>query len=111
MSSKAKTKKTDGIKHYEGVDIAGLPEGTDADVADMLDATKSKIRITTMLDTDILEELKRRAAQDGDGRYQTYLNHLLRQVLFDSGVLDEGRVVEIVKGLVKPGSLRKLQGQ
>lgn len=106
MTSKARTKRTAGIKHYDGVDVSSLPEGTEADVADM----KSKIRITTMIDTDVLEELKLRATKDGDGRYQTYLNSLLRQVLFDKDVLDEERVVEIIKGLVKPASLRKWQG-
>jgi hypothetical protein len=105
MKSKPKIKVTRGIRHYEGVDIANLPEGTDEDIADML--TISKIRITTMIDTDILQELKVRAAKNGSGRYQTYLNQLLRDVLFGKRAIDENRVKEIVRNLVKQSSLKR----
>jgi hypothetical protein len=44
------------------------------DEAQVGGAMTSKIRITTMIDTDILDELKRRAKKQGDGRYQTFLN-------------------------------------
>lgn len=40
----------------------------------------SKIRITTYLDTDVLEALKK-ASLDSGGKYQTYLNQFLRQNL------------------------------
>ena len=105
MSSKPKIKITKGIRHYEDVDIAGLPEGADGDVANM--RTVSKIRITTLIDTDILDELKKRAAKNGSGRYQTYLNQLLRDVLLGKRAIDEDRVKEIVRNLVKPSSLKR----
>lgn len=38
----------------------------------------SKVRITTMIDKDLLDWLKREAKK-GDGKYQTLLNHVLRQ--------------------------------
>lgn len=44
---------------------------------------KPKVRITTMLDYDIIEELKRIAAESkGELGYQTALNAILRAVLF-----------------------------
>lgn len=56
-------------------------KATDADV--LAELTKqAKVRITTMIDLDLYVALKKRAAKDGDGRYQTYLNALLRRALF-----------------------------
>lgn len=107
MSTRKKIKKTSGIRHAENVDIASLPEGTDDDVSEMLKKDKSKIRITTLIDTDILDELKRRANSEGDGRYQTYLNQFLRQALFSNSQFDEKRVIEIVMTLVKPDALKR----
>lgn len=72
MSSRKTIKKTSGIRHYESVDIASLSEGTDDDISDMVVQDKSKIRITTMIDSDLLDELKRRAQIDGDGRYHPF---------------------------------------
>ncbi len=37
----------------------------------------TKVRITTFLDTDVLEQLKKEAAETG-GKYQTTLNQILR---------------------------------
>jgi uncharacterized protein (DUF4415 family) len=107
MITRKKIKRTSGIRHAENVDIANLPEGTDDDVSEMLKKDKSKIRITTLIDTDILDELKRRANSEGDGRYQTYLNQFLRQALFSDSLFDEKRVIQIVKTLVKPDALRR----
>lgn len=107
MSTRKKIKKTSGIRHAENVDITSLSEGTEDDVSDMLKKDKSKVRITTLIDTDILNELKRRAHKDGDGRYQTYLNQFLRQALFSDMQFDEKRVIEIVMTLVKPDALRR----
>ena len=107
MSTRKKIKKTSGIRHAENVDITSLSEGTDDDVSEMLKKDKSKIRITTLIDTDILDELKRRANSEGDGRYQTYLNQFLRQALFSNSQFDEKRVIEIVMTLVKPDALKR----
>jgi uncharacterized protein (DUF4415 family) len=107
MSTRKKIKRTSGIRHAENVDIASLSEGTDDDVSEMLKKDKSKIRITTLIDTDILDELKRRAYSEGDGRYQTYLNQFLRQALFRDSQFDEKRVIEIVMTLVKPDALKR----
>ena len=107
LSTRKKIRKTSGIHHYEDVDIGRLSEGTDDDVTQMLQKDKSKVRITTLIDTDILDELKRRAQTDGDGRYQTYLNRFLRQALFTGVELDEKKVIEIIMTLVKPDALRR----
>ncbi len=59
---------------------------------------KPKIRITTMVDLDIYEALKRRAAIESDGRYQTYLNALLREVLIvDFG---GGSITDMAKAII-----------
>lgn len=42
------------------------------------DFSVSKVRITTMVDKDILDWLKREAKKR-DGKYQTILNNVLRQ--------------------------------
>ncbi|HAG91912.1 MAG TPA: hypothetical protein DCL41_08575 [Bdellovibrionales bacterium] len=42
------------------------------------DFAVSKVRITTMVDKDILDWLKREAKKS-DGKYQTILNNILRQ--------------------------------
>jgi uncharacterized protein (DUF4415 family) len=42
------------------------------------DFSVSKVRITTMVDKDILDWLKREAKKR-DGKYQTILNNILRQ--------------------------------
>ena len=70
-----------GISYAEGVEPA--PHGNaDADFLAEL-GKKPKIRITTMIDEDVYDMLKKRAVVDGDGRYQTYLNQLLRETLFN----------------------------
>ncbi len=42
------------------------------------DFSVSKVRITTMIDKDILDWLKREAMKR-DGKYQSILNHILRE--------------------------------
>ena len=42
------------------------------------DFSVSKVRITTMIDKDLLDWLKREAKKR-DGKYQTLLNHVLRE--------------------------------
>lgn len=42
---------------------------------------KTKVRITTFLDLDVLTELKKRAASSG-WKYQTLLNQMVRESLF-----------------------------
>jgi len=74
-----KTSKKDGVQYAEGVEPAPEGEPSPEFLAEI--KKKPKIRITTMIDLDIYEALKRRAAIDGDGRYQTYLNQLLHSVL------------------------------
>lgn len=49
---------------------------------------KQKIRITTMVDGDILDKLKDLSKEAGIG-YQTYLNDLLRHILFEKGHKEE----------------------
>ncbi|MBX3033234.1 MAG: hypothetical protein KF865_04855 [Bdellovibrionaceae bacterium] len=48
-----------------------------------LEPQNHKVRITTFLDGDILEELKKRANKQGT-KYQTLLNRLLRESLWAS---------------------------
>lgn len=55
----------------------------DFDDAMALPRKDQKMRITTMVDADILDTLRERAGKQGIG-YQTYLNELLRYALFGS---------------------------
>lgn len=77
-----KTKELDGILFAEDVDISNLDTESEAspDLVEEL-KKKAKIRITTMIDMDLYQLLKKHSAMNGDGRYQTYLNRMLRQSL------------------------------
>lgn len=51
-----------------------------------LNKKQHKIRVNAFIDGDIIDELKRRANKgEGKGRYQTLMNSLLREVLFEQG--------------------------
>lgn len=82
MAKKHKT--VHGVRFAAHVDTSGIDWESPADPA-LLAALKRKpkVRITTMLDADVLEELKR-IADDSGGEigYQTALNALLRAALF-----------------------------
>ena len=48
------------------------------------DEKNQKLRITMWIDGDIYDELNKRAKSgEGKGRYQTLMNEILRQVLFE----------------------------
>lgn len=56
----------------------------------------SKIRVTTYLDKDVLEALKKLASKSG-GKYQTVLNHMLRQILIDEATTIMDRLQKLEK--------------
>jgi hypothetical protein len=61
---------------------------TDVTLED-LEISKSKVRVNTWIDGDIVLELKKRAEKEHT-KYQTLLNSLLRASVFKDGVsLDE----------------------
>ncbi|MEK6705225.1 MAG: hypothetical protein AABZ06_05505 [Bdellovibrionota bacterium] len=60
---------------------------------------KVKIRVTTFVDLDVLEELKRRAASENIG-YQTFLNRILRQTIFEEKKIED-RVIALEKIVYK----------
>lgn len=104
----SKTKTVGGIKYAAGVEPA--QSGSDPQIAAML-AKKGKIRVTTMIDEDVLDALKARAADEGHGHYQTTLNAVLRESLMPAvrgsiqverlDVLIDERFNEIAKKLTK----------
>ena len=66
---------------------------------DLDDALKTprknqKMRITTLVDADVLDELKRRSKNLGIG-YQTYLNELLRESLFGPNSSEKSEILEL----------------
>lgn len=103
-------RKIKGVKFSSEISDDKIKEilASDAKDADDFRRAKAKIRISTMIDTDILDELKIRADKEGDGRYQTYLNQLLRVTLFaaDASVGDE-QIARVVKRLVKATALKQ----
>lgn len=56
-------------------------------------AERAKVRITTYLDNEVLEELRGLANKSGS-KYQTMLNQVLRDYLFDE---KEGLVARIAR--------------
>lgn len=81
-------------------DIVDGDIGLDPEI--YLNKKNHKIRINAFIDGDIYEELKKRAeAGEGKGRYQTLMNELLRQVVFD-----ESRPEEIIQ--VSKSDLRQV---
>jgi hypothetical protein len=72
-------REIDGIKYAEGVKAAKAGPMSQ----DLIDSLKepAKIRITTMIDVDVYNELKRLADLAGHGKYQSALNAVLRTTL------------------------------
>lgn len=58
----------------------------------------SKIRVTTYLDKDVLEALKKLASKSG-GKYQTVLNQMLRQIVFDEATTIVDRLRKLEKAV------------
>jgi uncharacterized protein (DUF4415 family) len=65
---------------------------------------EQKIRITTMLDGDVLDELKRQAKKQGIG-YQTLINFYLRTLVLET---DMEEVKELVSSAVKLLAMGKI---
>lgn len=57
------------------------------------EAARAKIRITTHIDDEVITTL-RQLARDSGSKYQTVLNQLLRQALFDE---DKGLLARVAK--------------
>lgn len=82
--AKPKFKTVRGIKFAHDVDTSGI-DWESPPTPELVAALKRKpkVRITTMVDEDIIDALKRLAAEsEEDLGYQTVLNLLLRAVLF-----------------------------
>lgn len=62
----------------------------------------AKIRITTMIDADVYDELKLLAKKSGHGKYQTVLNALLRATLLpENGQPRLIEAIDIADGLTQ----------
>ena len=61
---------------------------------DAFEPVNAKARITMWVGMDLLEEVKKRAAAK-DLPYQTYMNQLLRGVIFGSG--EEERIRQLIR--------------
>ncbi len=77
-SSKGRGRKLDGVRFIEGTDIDKV-----RNAAERLgpNVKKAKVRITCMLDRDVLDAL-RMQADENNTRYQTLMNQILRRHLF-----------------------------
>lgn len=90
----------EALKYAEGV--APAPESDDdKDLIKALTTGRAKVRITTMIDEDVYRALRERAAVEGDGRYQTFLNSLLRKYLINGTGISLEALGAIVDGLSK----------
>lgn len=81
---------------YGNVD---LPEGFD-------DPKNHKLRVTTWIDGDIILELKKRADKS-KGKYQTLMNDILREYLFNEKSAQKLEVEAIVENKLKALGLLK----
>lgn len=71
-----------------------LPEGFD-------DLKNEKLRITAWIDGDVYQELQKRAkAGEANGKYQTLMNELLREILFERPDQEEA-IATVVRKLLK----------
>ncbi len=66
----------------------------DVDFPDSLNNREVKVRITAMIDGDVKSKLQRRAKEENT-KYQTLLNQILRQHLFDEKNPIEKRLEKI----------------
>lgn len=90
----------EALKYAEGVSPA--PESDDDEaLIKALKTGKAKVRITTMIDEDVYRALRERAAVESDGRYQTFLNLILRKYLINGTGLSLEAMGAIVDGLAK----------
>jgi len=65
---------------------------------------EQKIRITTMVDGDVLDELKRQAKERGIG-YQTLINSYLRSLVLEANLEDVEDLVNSAVKLLKFGKI------
>jgi uncharacterized protein (DUF4415 family) len=82
-----------------------IPEGA-------LDGRSAKVRITMMVDADVLAGFKLRAAEE-HAKYQTLMNRTLRESLKSTGATLEGRIAaleQIVRRRKLGGRPKKLSG-
>lgn len=99
------------LKNNPGIKLGNveLPDGFD-------DLENEKLRITAWIDGDIYNELKRRAdAGEANGKYQTLMNELLREKLFENAASSQeeeeeeaelpSHVVTQIKKLLKQSTL------
>jgi len=72
------------------------------DASDALEAPlkEVKIRVTTMIDADVLDELKAMAKEAGVG-YQSLLNLKLREVILGEAVVNKNTIRSITDKLSK----------
>ncbi|MBF0105201.1 MAG: hypothetical protein HQM16_07725 [Deltaproteobacteria bacterium] len=88
MSTKNKKKSNPDIKFGD----INLPE-------DIFESKNVKCRITTLIDQDILTEIKKRASSENVG-YQTKINQFLRDYLFNMTSIEK-RLKRIEQKLFK----------
>lgn len=79
------------LKYAPGVEPAPASDESDREFFEAL-KQPAKIRITTMVDEDIYDALKKLAEAAGHGKYQTVLNQILRNALFDQPLTDRATV-------------------
>ena len=65
---------------------------------------EQKIRITTMIDGDVLDELKKQAKEQGVG-YQTLINRYLRTLVLEADMEEVKALVDSVVKLLTLGKI------
>ncbi|MES2769502.1 MAG: BrnA antitoxin family protein [Bdellovibrionota bacterium] len=73
---------------------------------DYLESKNAKIKVTTWVDGDIVIELKKRA-DESKGKYQTLMNEILREYLFNEKSSHKLEIENIVERKLKDLGLLK----
>lgn len=82
------TKRIGNVVFDESVDTTSLDTSSPADPAFVAAVNgPRKVRVTVWLDGDVIDELKRRAPAEAEGKYQTLLNRELRRALVEPTVI------------------------
>jgi uncharacterized protein (DUF4415 family) len=82
---RTKTKRTSGL---DAKRFKRLPRGTFLSTTGETEARNTKVRISILIDLDVLNFFKERASKAGAPAYQTQINQVLRAQMEDKGVTD-----------------------
>jgi uncharacterized protein (DUF4415 family) len=110
---KTKNKKVSDTSVFGPKKLKRLPRGSFLAQAGETEARNTKVRISILIDLDVLNFFKERAAQPGALAYQTQMNQVLRAQMEGKGAINadtlahDDRFIQAVAQRVKVLSSKK----